>query len=135
MLGILIAQDLAVVPLMLVLPQLAREQVDYAGIAWAVGKSLAFLGVMYVAGTRLLPRIFTAIANQGSRELFFLATLGFAFGAGFISHQMELSFALGAFVAGMLLSETDFNHQALSDVSHLRWGCFLIRASLSLISE
>jgi CPA2 family monovalent cation:H+ antiporter-2 len=120
MLGILIAQDLAVVPLMLVLPQLAREQVDYAGIAWAVGKSLAFLGVMYVAGTRLLPRIFTAIANQGSRELFFLATLGFAFGAGFISHQMELSFALGAFVAGMLLSETDFNHQALSDVSHLR---------------
>lgn len=120
MLGILIAQDLAVVPLMLVLPQLTREVVDFGGIAWALGKSLAFLLVMYVAGTRLLPRLFTAIANQGSRELFFLSTLGFAFGAGFISHQMELSFALGAFVAGMLLSETDFNHQALSDVSHLR---------------
>jgi len=120
MLGVLIAQDLAVVPLMLVLPQLTNETVNYAAIAWALGKSLVFLGVMYVAGTRLLPRIFTTIANQGSRELFFLSTLGFALGAGFISHQMELSFALGAFVAGMLLSDTDFNHQALSDVSHLR---------------
>lgn len=120
MLGILIAQDLAVVPLMLVLPQLTHDVVDFGGIAWALGKSLVFLVVMYVAGTRLLPRLFTAIANQGSRELFFLSTLGFAFGAGCISHQMELSFALGAFVAGMLLSETDFNHQALSDVSNLR---------------
>lgn len=120
MLGILIAQDLAVVPLMLVLPQLTHEVVDFAGIAWALGKSLVFLIGMYVAGTRLLPRVFTAIANQGSRELFFLSTLGFAFGAGYISHEMELSFALGAFVAGMLLSETDFNHQALSDVSNLR---------------
>jgi CPA2 family monovalent cation:H+ antiporter-2 len=120
MLGILIAQDLAVVPLMLVLPQLSAENVDYLAIGSALGKSAAFLAVMYIAGTKLLPRIFTEIANQGSRELFFLSTLGFAFGAGFLSHQMELSFALGAFVAGMLLSETDFNHQALSDVSHLR---------------
>jgi CPA2 family monovalent cation:H+ antiporter-2 len=120
MLGILIAQDLAVVPLMLVLPQLTHESVNYGAIVWALGKSVVFLGVMYFAGTRLLPRMFTAIANQGSRELFFLSTLGFALGAGFVSHQMELSFALGAFVAGMLLSDTDFNHQALSDVSHLR---------------
>jgi CPA2 family monovalent cation:H+ antiporter-2 len=105
---------------MLVLPQLSGERIDYLAIGSALAKSLAFLVGMYVAGTKLLPRIFTQIANQGSRELFFLSTLGFAFGAGFLSHQMELSFALGAFVAGMLLSETDFNHQALSDVSHLR---------------
>jgi CPA2 family monovalent cation:H+ antiporter-2 len=120
MLAILIAQDLAVVPLMLLIPQLAKAEIDYQSIAWAIGKSILFLAGMYFAGTRVLPKLFTVIANQGSRELFFLATLGFAFGAGFISHEMELSFALGAFVAGMLLSETDFNHQALSDVSHLR---------------
>jgi CPA2 family monovalent cation:H+ antiporter-2 len=120
MLAILIAQDLAVVPLMLLIPQLAKAEIDYQSIAWAIGKSIVFLAGMYFAGTRVLPKLFTVIANQGSRELFFLATLGFAFGAGFISHEMELSFALGAFVAGMLLSETDFNHQALSDVSHLR---------------
>jgi CPA2 family monovalent cation:H+ antiporter-2 len=120
MLAVLIAQDLAVVPMMLILPRLAQSEIDYGAIVWAVGKSAAFLGVMYLAGTRILPKLFTLIASQGSRELFFLSTLGFAFGAGFVSHQMELSFALGAFVAGMLLSETDFNHQALSDVSHLR---------------
>lgn len=120
MLAILIAQDLAVVPIMLLLPQLSKEQIDYGMILNAVMKSALFLGGMYIAGTRLLPRLFTAIASQGSRELFFLSTLGFALGAGFISHELELSFALGAFVAGMLLSETDFNHQALSDVANLR---------------
>lgn len=120
MLAVLIAQDLAVVPLMLLLPQLTRDQIDFSAITQAGVKSALFLVVMYVAGTRILPRVFTAIANQGSRELFFLSTLGFALGAGYISHELELSFALGAFVAGMLLSETDFNHQALSDVANLR---------------
>jgi len=120
MLGILIAQDLAVVPLMLLLPQLAGDVVNIQAIALAALKSLLFLLVMYVAGTRLIPRIFGLIAAFGSRELLFLSTLAAAFGAGVLSHELGLSFALGAFVAGMLLSETDFNHQALSDVSSLR---------------
>jgi CPA2 family monovalent cation:H+ antiporter-2 len=120
MLGILIAQDLAVVPLMLLLPQLAGEVVDFGAIALAVLKSLVFLVVMYIAGTRVIPRIFAFIADIGSRELFFLSTLAAAFGAGILSHELGISFALGAFVAGMLMSETDFNHQALSDVATLR---------------
>jgi CPA2 family monovalent cation:H+ antiporter-2 len=120
MLAVLIAQDLAIVPLMLFLPQLSAASLDLSQVFQAAGKSLAFLAVMYVSGTRLLPKLFTVIAQQGSRELFFLSTLGFALGAGFASHELGLSFALGAFVAGMLLSETDFNHQALSDVANLR---------------
>jgi CPA2 family monovalent cation:H+ antiporter-2 len=120
MLAVLIAQDLAIVPLMLVLPQLSAASIDFGAIAAATGKSLIFLAAMYIGGTRILPRLFTVIAHQRSRELFFLSTLSFALGAGFLSHELGLSFALGAFVAGMLLSETDFNHQALSDVAHLR---------------
>jgi CPA2 family monovalent cation:H+ antiporter-2 len=120
MLGILIAQDLAVVPLMLLLPQLTTDVIDYQAIVFAVLKSAVFLALMYFAGTRILPRLFGAIAALRSRELFFLSTLAAAFGAGILSHQLGLSFALGAFVAGMLLSETDYNHQALSDVSTLR---------------
>lgn len=120
MLAILIAQDLAVIPLMLILPQLTGDAIHFGEIFAASAKSAAFLAVMYLAGTRLLPKLFSLIAAQGSRELFFLATLGFAFGAGFVSEVFGLSFALGAFIAGMLLSETDFNHQALSDVSALR---------------
>ena len=120
MLGILIAQDLAVVPLMLILPQLSAETVDTGALVAAAVKSILFLVMSYLAGTRVLPRLFTYIAIRGTRELFFLATLGVALGAGIVSYELGLSFALGAFVAGMLLSETEFNHQALSDMSGLR---------------
>jgi CPA2 family monovalent cation:H+ antiporter-2 len=120
MLAILIAQDVALVPIMLLLPQLTSEAVSLTPIAIAIGKSAFFLLVMYFAGVYVFPRLFNLIARQGSRELFFLSTLTVAFGTGYLSHELGLSFALGAFVAGMLLSDTDFNHQALSDVSALR---------------
>jgi monovalent cation:H+ antiporter-2, CPA2 family len=120
MLAILIAQDVAVIPLILILPQLAGESRDYALIATAALKSAIFLCGMYFAGTRILPWAFARVSRLGSRELSFLATLSIALGAGFVSYQLGLSFPLGAFVAGMLLSETDFSHQALSDVSGLR---------------
>ena len=120
MLAILIAQDVAIVPMMLLLPQLTAETISMIPIATAIGKSALFLTIMYFAGVYVFPRLFNLIARQGSRELFFLSTLTVAFGTGFLSHELGLSFALGAFVAGMLLSDTDFNHQALSDVSALR---------------
>ena len=120
MLAILIAQDLALVPIMLLLPQLTAETIALAPIALAVGKSALFLVIMYFTGVYVFPRLFNLIARQGSRELFLLSTLAVAFGTGFLAHELGLSFALGAFIAGMLLSDTDFNHQALSDVSTLR---------------
>ncbi|MEN9845012.1 MAG: hypothetical protein RIS36_159 [Pseudomonadota bacterium] len=120
MLAILIAQDVAIVPMMLLLPQLTAETISLIPIATAIGKSALFLTIMYFAGVYAFPRLFNLIAREGSRELFFLSTLTVAFGTGFLSHELGLSFALGAFVAGMLLSDTDFNHQALSDVSALR---------------
>ena len=120
MLAILIAQDVALIPIILLLPQLTAESVSFIPILVASAKSGLFLIIMYVAGVYLFPRLFNLISRQGSRELFFLSTLAVAFGGGFLAHQLGLSFALGAFIAGMLLSETDFNHQALSDVSTLR---------------
>lgn len=120
MLGMLIAQDLAVIPLVLVLPQLSGDEINYELLVHAAGKSIAFLLSMYFAGTRFFPWAFARVARWGSQELFFLSTLAVALGTGFLSHYLGLSFALGAFVAGMLLSETDFNHQALSDIVHLR---------------
>lgn len=120
MLSILIAQDLAVIPITLILPQLAGDAVDFTSLLWAVVKSLLFLIGMFFTGTQVFPRLFAQISRLGSRELFFLTTLSVALGAGFISYKLGLSFALGAFVAGMILSETDFNHQALSDLMTLR---------------
>lgn len=120
MVAMLIAQDLAVVPMMLILPQLSQEQIDWMAIATELIKAAVLLGAMLYAGTKLVPRLFSLIAAQGSRELFFLGTLGVVFGAGALSHELGLSFALGAFLAGMLLSETDFSHQAMADISSLR---------------
>lgn len=120
MLAILIAQDIALIPIMLLVPQLTTEHIMLLPLAAAVAKSILFVVIMYVVGVYIFPRLFNLITTRGSRELFFLSTLTVAFGAGFLAHELGLSFALGAFVAGMLLSETDFNHQALSDVSTLR---------------
>lgn len=120
MLTILIAQDLAVIPLMLILPQVTSDVPNFYLIGAAVAKSVGFLTGMYFVGTKVIPRLFQFIARWGSRELFFLSTLGIALGIGFFTYQLGLSFALGAFVAGMLLSDSDFSHQALSDVASLR---------------
>jgi CPA2 family monovalent cation:H+ antiporter-2 len=120
MLGILVAQDLAVIPIMLIIPQFASSSTDYVSIIRALGAAVAFLAVTYIVGTRLLPRFFALVVRLKSRELFFLTTVSVALGTGFLAHQAGLSFALGAFVAGMLLSETDFQYQALSDIGGLR---------------
>jgi CPA2 family monovalent cation:H+ antiporter-2 len=120
MLAILIAQDLALLPIMLLLPQLTSESVSLLPVLIAVANSVAFLIFMYVAGVHIIPKLFKVITKLDSKELFFLCTLGFALGAGYLAHEMGLSFALGAFIAGMLLSDTDFNHQAMSDVATLR---------------
>jgi CPA2 family monovalent cation:H+ antiporter-2 len=120
MLGILVAQDLAVIPIMLIIPQIAASSTDYGSIIRALGAAVGFLAIMYVVGTRLLPRLFALVVRLKSRELFFLTTVSVALGTGFLAHQAGLSFALGAFVAGMLLSETDFQYQALSDIGGLR---------------
>lgn len=120
MLAILIAQDLAVIPLILIVPQIAGEALNFGLLVSAIGKSALFLMALFIIGTKILPWAFSRISRFGSRELFFLATLAVALGSGFVFYKLGFSFALGAFVAGMLLSETDFNHQALSDVSSLR---------------
>ncbi len=120
MLGILVAQDLAVIPIMLIIPQIASSSTDYGSIIRALGAAIGFLIAMYFVGTRLLPRLFALVVRLKSRELFFLTTVSVALGTGLLAHQAGFSFALGAFVAGMLLSETDFHYQALSDIGGLR---------------
>ena len=105
MLGILIAQDLAVIPMMIVLPQITSDTPNLLLIGLAVLKSFVFLVVMYFIGTKFFPRLFTVIAQWGSRELFFLSVLSVALGIGLLTYSLGLSFAFGAFVAGMLLSE------------------------------
>lgn len=120
MIGILLVQDLAVVPLMIILPQLNAPAVGITALGYAALKATAFLAVMILLGTRILPRLMADIAKLGSRELFMLAITALGLGIGYLTHVVGLSFAFGAFVAGMVLSESDYGHQALSDVIPLR---------------
>ena len=120
MIGMLIVQDLAVVPMMIVLPQLNDPAGGLPVLGIAALKAGAFLAGMILLGTRLLPRLMTHIARLGSRELFLLAITAIGLGIGYITHMVGLSFAFGAFVAGMVLSESDYGHQALSDIIPLR---------------
>ena len=120
MIGMLIIQDLAVVPLMVILPQISDPATGLPALGLAALKAAAFLAGMIVLGTRLLPRLLGHIAKLGSRELFLLAITAIGLGVGYLTHMVGLSFAFGAFVAGMVLSESDFGHQALSDIVPLR---------------
>jgi CPA2 family monovalent cation:H+ antiporter-2 len=120
MIGMLLVQDLAVVPLMIVLPQLSHPAAGLPLIGMAMLKSAAFLLLMFLIGTRLLPWLLSLVAQWNSRELFILTITALGLGVGYATYLFGLSFAFGAFIAGMVLSESDYGHQALSDIIPLR---------------
>ena len=104
MIGILIVQDLAVVPLMILLPQLSNPASGLPALGLAAIKASIFLAVMILLGTRLLPRLLKFVVNWNSRELFLVTVAAIGLGVGYATHMAGLSFAFGAFVAGMVLS-------------------------------
>ena len=120
MIGMLIVQDLAVVPLMVILPQLNDPAGGSSVLGYAVLKAALFIAAMVVLGTRLLPWFMALIAKLGSRELFLVAITAIGLGIGYVTYLVGLSFAFGAFVAGIVLNESDYGHQALSDIIPLR---------------
>jgi CPA2 family monovalent cation:H+ antiporter-2 len=120
MIGMLIVQDLAVIPMVIILPQLSNPQAGLPLLAIAVIKSVIFLVLMLYLGRKLLPWLLSHVAQWNSRELFILAITAIGLGIGYATYLFGLSFAFGAFVAGMVLSESDYSHQALSDIVPLR---------------
>ncbi len=120
MIGMLIIQDLAVIPMMIILPQLSNPQAGLPLLGIAVIKSIIFLAVMFYLGRKLLPWLLSHVAQWNSRELFILSITAIGLGIGYATYLFGLSFAFGAFVAGMVLSESDYGHQALSDIVPLR---------------
>lgn len=120
MIGLLVVQDLAVVPMLVVLPQLGASGSLLASLGRAIGIAVLLLGAIVFLGTRLLPRLLRFVLAWGSRELFLVSVVAIGVGVGYATWLSGLSFALGAFVAGLVLSESEFSHQALSDVVPIR---------------
>ncbi len=118
--GMTIMQDLAVVPLMIILPELNKPGAGLSVLGVAAVKAAIFLVLMVGLGTRLLPQLLAMIAKWNSRELFLVAITAIGLGVGYVTYLFGLSFAFGAFIAGIVLSESDYGYQALSDVIPLR---------------
>ena len=134
--GILLFQDLAVVPLLILIPSLARPAEELAiTLGWAAVKAAAVLALLLFFGQKLMRNWFTIVVKRRSQELFMLNLLLVTLGAAWITEHAGLSMALGAFVAGMLISETPYKHQVEEDIKPFRdvlLGLFFITIGMLL---
>jgi CPA2 family monovalent cation:H+ antiporter-2 len=120
MIGLLIVQDLAVVPMLIALPRLGDLNRALPALGLAAVEAALFLGAMFFVGTRLMPFLLKRIVRWGSRELFLISVVALGVGIGYGTYLFGLSFAFGSFVAGMVLGESEFSHQALGEIIPLR---------------
>ena len=121
-LGTGIVQDMATIAMIIILPALSAgigvELLTSAGVAIFQGG--LFLAVAYLLGTRLLPPLLEIVARFGSRELFLLTVIAIAFGMSVLGHLVGISFALGAFIGGLVVSESEFSSHVLDEIIPLR---------------
>src|SRR5918997_3214052 len=118
--GMLVAQDLAVVPLIILLPEIGNIGAGLSELGVAAVEAALFTTVMLVFGRRVLPWLMARVASWNSRELFLISVVAIGLGVGYVTYLFGLSFAFGAFVAGLVLSQSEYSHQALADVEPLR---------------
>jgi CPA2 family monovalent cation:H+ antiporter-2 len=118
--GWMVVQDLATILLIALLEPLAGDG-SIAPVVFALLRTAAFLALAYVVGTRVLPWVFRTVSRLGSPELFLLSVFATALLAAFLSSAVfGLSLALGAFVAGIIVSESDLSHQAAGEIIPFR---------------
>jgi CPA2 family monovalent cation:H+ antiporter-2 len=141
--GVLLFQDLAVVPLLVLIPALAGIGADggqglSTALGLAFGKSVLVLAIALLIGQRIVRPWLTLVARRKSQELFTLNVLLMTLGLAWITEHAGLSLALGAFLAGMLISETEFRYQVEADVKPYRdvlMGLFFISVGMLLDFE
>jgi CPA2 family monovalent cation:H+ antiporter-2 len=125
-----------VVPLLILIPSLARDPADLAEtLAWAGFKAVIVLVLLLFIGNKIMRGWFSIVVKRRSQELFMLNLLLITLGAAWITERAGLSLALGAFVAGMLISETEYKHQVEEDIKPFRdvlLGLFFITVGMML---
>jgi CPA2 family monovalent cation:H+ antiporter-2 len=134
--SILLFQDLAVVPLLILVPALAAESDNLSmSLLTAAGKATVVLFLLFFVGKKVVREWFAIVVRRRSQELFMLNLLLFTLGAAWLTEKAGLSLALGAFVAGMLISETEYKHQVEEDIKSFRdvlLGLFFITVGMLL---
>ena len=119
--GILIFQDLAIVPMMLMTPFLGNQGSEDVGrILFALGQSLMLVFLIVLTARVFVPKLLEHIVRTKSRELFLLTIVVLCMGTAWLTSLFGLSIALGAFIAGLIISESEYSHQALAEVLPFR---------------
>jgi len=134
--GVLLFQDLAVVPLLIIIPALASQPDNLsATLGYALIKAALVLLILLVFGQKIMRRWFHIVASRKSSELFTLNVLLITLGLAYLTELAGLSLALGAFVAGMLISETEYRYQVEEDIKPFRdilLGLFFVTIGMKL---
>ena len=119
-LAFLIFQDLAIVGMVLLVPVLAGEGGTALGILWVFGKAILLIAVVLVLARRVVPWVLEKVAQTRRQELFLLTVVAICFGTAALTSIAGVSLALGAFLAGLVVSESRYSEQALSEILPLR---------------
>ncbi|HSE83790.1 MAG TPA: cation:proton antiporter [Thermodesulfobacteriota bacterium] len=120
-LAILIFQDIVVVPMMLLTPLLAGESENITkSLLILLAKGVGIIILVFVSAQWIVPQLLYQIARTRSRELFMLSIVVTCFAVAWLTSSMGLSLALGAFLAGLIISESEYSHQALSNILPFR---------------
>ncbi|MDQ6998370.1 MAG: cation:proton antiporter [Mariprofundus sp.] len=135
--GILLFQDLMVVPFLILVSMLSGNSVEASShiILTALGQGVLVIMLIFAFGHWVLSPLFQAVARFRSAELFTLTVLLLVLCSAWLTNQIGLTFALGAFLAGMMLSETEFKHQVASDIRPFRdvlLGLFFVTIGMML---
>ena len=122
--GILLFQDIAVVPMMLLLPVLgeagAAGAVSLLSIVISLGKAVVGLVLVFVAARQVVPFLLHQVIRLKNREIFFLLIVLICLGTAWITYSLGLSLALGAFLAGLIISESEYSHHIVSEIMPFR---------------
>ncbi|HWP84523.1 MAG TPA: cation:proton antiporter [Terriglobia bacterium] len=119
-LAILIFQDLCVVPMTMLAPFLSGQPVTLAQLLIVLGKGLLVVGATLLAARRVVPWFFHQVVGTGNREIFLLSVILLCMGTAWLTGEAGLSLALGAFIAGLVISESEYSHQALGEILPFR---------------
>jgi CPA2 family monovalent cation:H+ antiporter-2 len=134
--GILLFQDLCIVPMMLLVPILGESgRVSFLVVGWTLIQAVLALGLILWGARTVLPWLLRQVALLRNRELFILFIIFVCLGTAWLTSEAGLSLALGAFIAGLVISESEFSHQIIADILPLRdsfGGIFFISIGMLL---
>jgi len=137
--SILLMQDLAVIPILVLLPLLAKSNLNVINaLGGALVNAIIALAIIYAIGRLLLKPFFRIIAHTQNEVLFLSFTLMIILGSALLCHKLGLSFALGAFIAGLMVAETEFRYRVEDEILSLKsllMGLFFMTIGMSFDSD